>query len=76
MEALNCSSSSVHAFIHSDMVDFLNISLVPGIILDTEEARGEQNTQGPSIPKDFIPVLKPGLSEVGIVNYGGVGRGV
>lgn len=76
MEALNSSSSSVHAFIHSDMVDFLNISLVPGIILDTEEACGEQNTQGPSIPKDFIPVLKPGLSEVGIVNYGGVGRGV
>lgn len=58
------------------MVDFLNLSLVPGVILDTKEARGEQNTQGPSIPKGFIPVLKPGLNEVGIVNYSGVGRGV
>ena len=76
MEALNSASSSVHAFIHSDMVDFLNISLVPGIILDIEEARGEQNTQGPSIPKGFILVLKPGLNEVGLVNYSGVGRGV
>lgn len=55
------------------MVDFLNLSLVPGVILDTEEAHGEQNTQGPSIPKGFILVLKPGLKEVGIVNYSGVG---
>lgn len=76
MEALNSASSSVHAFIHSDMVDFLNISLVPGIILYTEEARGEQNTQRPSVPKGFILVLKPGLKEVDIVNYLGVGRGV
>lgn len=76
MEALNSASSSVHAFIHSDTVDFLNISLVPGIILYTEEARGEQNTQRPSVPKGFILVLKPGLNEVDIVNYSGVGRGV
>ena len=58
------------------MVAFLNLSLVPGVILDTKEAHGEQNTQGPSISKGFILVLKPGLKEVGIVNYSGVGRGV
>lgn len=75
MEALNSAllqCSCLHTLSDSR---FLSISLVPGIILYTEEARGEQNTQRPSVPKGFILVLKPGLNEVDIVNYSG-GRGV